>query len=248
MANVGELLKTKREEKGLSLADVHEATKIAPQTIAALEENRFDAFPNKVYTRAFIRDYANFLGLDGAALADSYESEAEVPAVEKPEVRRGRGGFRRAFAAACVLVVLCAGGYTVYRYYENLGVSQPVKPKPKIHMNAKPQPKSEPIASPKPKAVDTSQQNPTKPTEEVVPPGQVKVELTAKTQPVWIWVKRNGKTELMKTLAVGETYTTVGKRIWVRAGAAYALGYKVNGKDMGMFGKPKQSGVNRTFP
>ena len=248
MANVGEVLKARRDEKGLSLAQVHEATKIAPQTLAALEENRFDAFPNKVYARAFIRDYANFLGLDGAELADSYESEVEVSVEEQPVVRGERRSFRRSFAAVCVLIVLCAGGYAIYHYYGKQ--LPPVKPMPQAQTNVQPQPKPKPTASPepKPKASGTVKQNQPKPTAEIIPPGQVKVELTAKTQPVWIWVKRNGRTEIMKTLAVGETYTTIGKNIWVRAGAAYALAYKVNGKDMGMFGKPKQSGVNRKFP
>ena len=68
METIGELLKNRRVEKDMTLADVHEATKITVENLAALEENRFEIFSSRVYARAFLRDYANYLGIDSIRL------------------------------------------------------------------------------------------------------------------------------------------------------------------------------------
>ena len=72
------------------LREVQDATKITVNNLSALEEDRFDDFPNRVYTRAFLRDYANYLALDSAGLLESYEQTyaAESDPVTAAPVRR----------------------------------------------------------------------------------------------------------------------------------------------------------------
>jgi len=65
---VGEILRTTRESRKLSIEQVNRDTKISVQTIRAIEEDDFGAFPSETYVKGFVRTYAEFLGLDGNRL------------------------------------------------------------------------------------------------------------------------------------------------------------------------------------
>lgn len=69
MPDVGEGLRARREELGLSLQQAQAATKIRVRYLQAIEEGRLRDLPAAVYARGFVRIYADFLGLDGSALA-----------------------------------------------------------------------------------------------------------------------------------------------------------------------------------
>lgn len=64
LVSIGELLKNARLEKGLSLQDVEEATKIRSKYLQAIENDCYDALPGEIYAKGFIRSYAKFLNLN----------------------------------------------------------------------------------------------------------------------------------------------------------------------------------------
>lgn len=65
---VGEMLRAAREEKKLTVEQVNKETRISVQTLRSLERDDFGAFPSETYLKGFLRNYAEFLGLDGNAL------------------------------------------------------------------------------------------------------------------------------------------------------------------------------------
>lgn len=65
---VGEMLRTTREERKLSVEQVNRETKISVQTIRAMEQDDFGSFPSETYLKGFLRTYAQFLGLDSGKL------------------------------------------------------------------------------------------------------------------------------------------------------------------------------------
>ena len=62
---IGEMFKAKRKELNLSLKEVENSTSIRSNYIEAIEEGREDQFLSPVYMLGFLRQYANFLGMDG---------------------------------------------------------------------------------------------------------------------------------------------------------------------------------------
>ena len=62
---IGERFKTERKRLNLSLKEVENATSIRSTYIEAIEEGRKDRFLSPVYMLGFLKQYANFLGLDG---------------------------------------------------------------------------------------------------------------------------------------------------------------------------------------
>ncbi len=61
---VSEQLRTAREARHLSVAQVADITKLRTDHVRALEEGRFEVFSAPVYVRGFVRTYANLLKLD----------------------------------------------------------------------------------------------------------------------------------------------------------------------------------------
>ena len=68
-AQIGALLERKRREKGLSLKQAEQATKIRTRYLEGLEREDYSMLPDAVYVHGFLKTYANFLGLDGERLS-----------------------------------------------------------------------------------------------------------------------------------------------------------------------------------
>ena len=64
---IGRILKQAREERGISLHQAEQATKIRARYLQELERENFDVLP-PVYVQGSLRTYADFLGLDSGAL------------------------------------------------------------------------------------------------------------------------------------------------------------------------------------
>ncbi|PEJ60185.1 MULTISPECIES: RodZ domain-containing protein [unclassified Bacillus (in: firmicutes)] len=64
MTELGKFLKEAREAKGLSIDDVQELTKIQKRYLEAIEEGNYEILPGQFYVRAFIRQYAETIGVD----------------------------------------------------------------------------------------------------------------------------------------------------------------------------------------
>jgi cytoskeleton protein RodZ len=82
-AKIGLILEHKRKEKGLSLEEVEQATKIRKRYLDGLEREDYAVLPAGVYAQGFLKTYANYLGLDGEALSRQLKSR------KKPRRERG---------------------------------------------------------------------------------------------------------------------------------------------------------------
>jgi cytoskeleton protein RodZ len=81
---LGEVFQQARLAKKLSVEDVSNAIHLSEKQIAALEANNFNALPEAVITRGFIRNYARFLELDDAPLLQAYRNL--VPNIEQKSI------------------------------------------------------------------------------------------------------------------------------------------------------------------
>lgn len=76
MRELGQVLRTQREELGLELNELESRTKIRKRYLIALEEGDWTILPGEVYARGFVRSYADALGLDGRDLLQRYGTDA----------------------------------------------------------------------------------------------------------------------------------------------------------------------------
>jgi cytoskeletal protein RodZ len=72
---IGKILRKAREDKGYTLDDLQQVTKIQKRYLIAIEDENFDELPGDFYVRAFIKQYANMVGLDGNDLLQQYDDQ-----------------------------------------------------------------------------------------------------------------------------------------------------------------------------
>lgn len=73
MIEIGRTLQETRRQQKLELSEVEKATRIRVRQLEALEHEEFDLLPPGPYRRSFLREYAEFLGLDGDRYADEFD-------------------------------------------------------------------------------------------------------------------------------------------------------------------------------
>lgn len=74
---VGHSLKVVRERRDLALSDVSARLRIRRPYLEAIENGRFGELPGAVYVSGFLRQYAEFLGLDPEQVLKNYQAEAD---------------------------------------------------------------------------------------------------------------------------------------------------------------------------
>lgn len=85
---IGVLLKEAREEKGFTLDNIQEKTKIQKRYLVAIEQDDFSALPGKFYARAFIREYAESVDLDPDVVLANFKEEKDIPEEEPVKYTR----------------------------------------------------------------------------------------------------------------------------------------------------------------
>jgi len=91
---VGEMLRTAREARKLSVEQVNRETKISVQAVRALEQDDFGSFPSETYLKGFVRTYAEFLGLDGNRLWSMIGSRSAAQAAGPGPAWETESGLR----------------------------------------------------------------------------------------------------------------------------------------------------------
>jgi transcriptional regulator with XRE-family HTH domain len=112
MPEVGKTLSQARVARGLSLEDCERDTRISKRYLDALEREDWRIFPAPVYSRAFLRTYAQYLGLDAAQLMRSLREQEEPEIKPLPEIPSPSptGSINWPLAVGVIVVLLIAGG------------------------------------------------------------------------------------------------------------------------------------------
>lgn len=74
MSDLGQLLKKARTQKGITLDELQELTKIRKRYLEAIEEGNYKILPGNFYVRAFIKSYSEAVGLEPDEVLRLYRS------------------------------------------------------------------------------------------------------------------------------------------------------------------------------
>ena len=132
MTELGARLKEARTAKGYSIDDLQEITKIQKRYLAGIEEGNYASMPGAFYVRAFIKQYAEAVGLNGDELLETYKKEIPSPANEdvsqnipSTPTRRSLGGrssnkFLEIFPMLVVALIIIAIIIIAWTLFQNL--------------------------------------------------------------------------------------------------------------------------------
>jgi len=122
--SVGTSLKTAREERGLSIAEVAQSLKFAPRQIEALEQDRFDLLPGGTFVRGMVRAYARLLKLPPEPMLEGMSDKFQAPDANHLAARYSQpvpfsdNARRSTFVyLGLSLAVLALGGGVAYQWY-----------------------------------------------------------------------------------------------------------------------------------
>jgi cytoskeleton protein RodZ len=74
--HVGHTLKEAREARGLTVENLANELMIRRYYLQAIEDGNYKTLPDRVYAMGFVRNYSDYLGLDGNALTEQFRREA----------------------------------------------------------------------------------------------------------------------------------------------------------------------------
>ncbi|HXQ82263.1 MAG TPA: helix-turn-helix domain-containing protein [Opitutaceae bacterium] len=85
MQTIGERLEDARKKRGISIREAAEATKIRGEYLQKFEGNQFEIGLTDIYTRGFLRGYANYLRIPSDRLLSDYTAlRGGEPRVRQP--------------------------------------------------------------------------------------------------------------------------------------------------------------------
>ena len=84
MTELGSRLRTEREEQNMTLSELAEKTRIQKRYLQAIEEGDYSTIPGKFYVRAFIKQYAEAVGLHVDEIFEEYKKD--IPAAHEENV------------------------------------------------------------------------------------------------------------------------------------------------------------------
>jgi transcriptional regulator with XRE-family HTH domain len=135
LQELGTFLRRMREERGYSIDDVVEGTKVRATYLRAIEDGDLRPLPGLVYARGFIRSYAEFLGLKGTEIANAYlgaqrreDASSSQPPAAPPRARRSPrrapvNAYARRLTIVTAGVVLITAGVVTYALTSGGGAS-----------------------------------------------------------------------------------------------------------------------------
>lgn len=248
----GLLLRRQRESRAMTLDDVARATKISKSVLRALETSDVIHLPAPIYTRGFVKAYAQEVGLPPDDTAELYLQKSQslrdhhllvddgtAPPVARSERRVDAGGdaqtvmatnqvqriTRLAIAAACVSVVMYLVSFS--REQDSPpGSASSIADAPDVAHAAMLSGEERPAGD---ALVSTLSHTP------------LRVEF-APDGPCWLSVRIDGETVVARLLQAGdrETIELEGEAV-VRVGEPGTLSYSINGQSgraLGPAGQP----------
>ena len=228
--DVGTHLRTARERRGLTIADVAARTKISPRMLRAMEDEDIAALPPPIFVRGFVRAYARELGLEPEPLVAAYAErfapplERTLPADEdladdlvvgsgaRDLAYLGDGHPRTNITAALVLAAIALAIVS----YLSMG------------------PEGGPAEAPRVAANGEGGASDTAPSVAAVPVGTSGEAMTLEirpTGPCWVEVRVDGEARIYRLMQGGERETVTAEgNVMLRVGDPTVFAYAINGR------------------
>jgi cytoskeletal protein RodZ len=261
METIGKTLREARESLGLTLEEVERATRIRAVRLEALENGDFDSLPSRVQVQGFLRNYADFLGLDPDHILNLYaygdarserairwklgadRGKQQTPAVKTP--RRFRIYGDQIITAGVGLAVIALLVWGTNRIIQTL--NQPAGAEIVLATDTAMPPTEFPtstaqlVGDTNPPVALTIEIEPT--TTPTLPLGLVdtiELEVLAE-QSAFVQIIVDGRDEFQGRISVGERLSFRGEdRVEVITGNARGLRIFFNGQDQGLMGQVNQ--------
>ncbi|MGI6435673.1 MAG: helix-turn-helix domain-containing protein [Syntrophomonadaceae bacterium] len=229
----GQLFKEKRESLGLTLGHIEEETKIRKLYLDAIEKERFNILPPRVYATGFVKKYARYLGLDEQVMVQQFVEMAyghdEVEVLQpQPQTKPVRPDFQ--FYGMNWRNVVVAGVFLLAALWVGNIIVDAISQNSPDVVNNPPQQQNTPAQQP---------ENYT-PGDNVAPESatQLATVRVAALSDCWVKAIVDGQTVFSSTLTAGQEKVFEGREaVLLTVGNAGGIEIYYNGNKMGPLGE-----------
>lgn len=102
--SLGQAIRAARQARGLTIDEIARSTKIGRRLLESIERDEYQLLPGGIFNRAFIRQYARQVGLDGEWGVHLYESAIHKAGEGERAARRA--GVRLEMVVLTIGVIL----------------------------------------------------------------------------------------------------------------------------------------------
>jgi cytoskeletal protein RodZ len=259
MASLGAELKQAREQRGVTLEELSQSTKIGTRLLRALEQDHYDQLPGGIFTKGFIRAYARAVGVDDEKAIADYLAATEPSQPESQNDNNAAAALNRIvevgdapardipwgwFALVLLVVAVALTGWGFYsRHKANRSPRSPVAmPSVPQAVQSLPQPPANqvtPTASTKDHPPSPAAAKKPEAAGSAAAPGSdaaagpyfsVRVNVREDS---WLSISSDGKTVLQGTFAAPAVKSVrAHNQIVVKAGNVGGLDFEFNGKPL----------------
>lgn len=249
---IGETLRRERESLGISLDDIARNTRIPRRFLDAIEIEDFDGLPGLVFTRNFVRQYAEALRLDAEPMVGGLPKldESTIRLPDPPKQKRKRTRYKAPSSGRASLVWLTlaiAAAVFLYTHFNPVsrmrGGIAALRNNAESHSaelkaaSAAPSESSNEPPAPRPTAAPQVTDG--------APASSVQVVITA-VQEAWVQLSADGKTSFTGTLMPNDRKEiSAAEQVKIVAGNAGGLTVSLNGKPLEPLGPVGQVRVVR---
>jgi cytoskeleton protein RodZ len=241
---VGARLREAREKRGVSLRQIAVSTRISVMSLEALERSDLSRLPGGIFTRAFIRAYAQEVGLDPDRTIQDFIAElppdVATATVHSAAVEDGEKleSDRKAVATVLRLALISLPLIVLVVYYGSHRAPPPEPPSSETGSGSR-------AATGEPQPALPVEPVPTAPEPAAAPPATpqtsgISMEL-APTRACWVSVTADGRQVFARLMNGGDKQVvTAEKQVAISVGDAGAFAYTLNGrpgKPLGAAGK-----------
>lgn len=245
MGDFGGTLRSARERKGISLRHIANATKISMGALESLERNDFDRLPGGIFSRSFVRAYAQEVGLDPDQTVADFLKEAgetfeppsqivEENAMIMPERTDPGLDMQPSLTPRLIKLVLVAiavialiGYWAMWRR-----APAPAAPATAAEQQAAPQAQADqPAAAPAAAQV-------TGPIPDLAPGENMRIILEP-TAECWVSLTVDGEVKVSRVMNAGERESyEIREGALLNVGSAGAMSFTINGRRSKPIGEP----------
>jgi transcriptional regulator with XRE-family HTH domain len=126
LQKIGETLREKREEKGLTIVNISDSLCLRKSLVQAIERGDWSALPHEVYVRGYLKEYAHLLDLTDDILGlDTPAEETVIPEVpaRKEAISQERCVGKRALFYPLIFVLINAF-FVLNQIYKERSISR----------------------------------------------------------------------------------------------------------------------------
>lgn len=266
---IGGTLRRERERQGISLDDIARNTRIPRRFLDAIEAENFDGLPGLVFTRNFVRQYAEALRLDAEPIVGGLpkldESSIQLP--DPPKHKRRRTRYTRPGSGFRLLVwssLAIAAGVFLYAHFnkgdfnaeanmragiaalrDGLSAASRIREVTAAAVNAPESPTESQTSKEQAPTAPEVAQGTAPEVADKAPASSVQVVVTA-LQEAWVELSADGKTSFAGTLMPNEKKEiSAAAQVKIVAGNAGGVKVSLNGKPLDPLGPVGQVRVVR---